>query len=176
MAKAIQDEEKEFHREKESILANITKAANVAHKGADTNTTLEHVDYMISRMSTFKRKMENLHDEEKELHVATRRRLEHLQEIYSMESLVDVKYGEWSRVRLDRYLVEYLVRQGYVESARALAEEKGILNLVDLGVFDRCERIAAGLRNGKLDEALAWSKEYLLLMKKTDVSLARGAW
>ena len=126
---------------------------------------------MIARVKTLKRKMETLHEEEKELHAANRARLLHLQELFSMESLVDVKYDDWSRVRLDRFLVEYLVRQGYVESARALAREKGIERLCDLDVFGRCERIAGGLRGGRLDECLAWCAENRVLMKKIDVGL-----
>ena len=126
---------------------------------------------MIARLHTLKRKMESLCEEEKELHESSRRRLEHLQDLYGMESLVDVKYDEWSRLRLDRFIIEYLVRQGYVMSARALAKEKGIEELVDLDVFHRCERIAAGLRKGRLDECLAWCAEHKVLIRKIDVSL-----
>ena len=88
-----------------------------------------------------------------------------------MESLVDVKYDDWSRLRLNRLLVEYLVRQGYVESARSLAKEKDIVDLVDLDVYERCGRIAASLRNGKVDDCLGWCAENRVLMKKIDVGL-----
>ena len=86
-----------------------------------------------------------------------------------MESLVDVKYDDWSRVRLNRLLVEYLVRQGFVESARSLAKEKDITDFVDLDVYERCGRIAAGLRGGRVDECLTWCAENRVLMKKIDV-------
>ena len=121
-------------------------------------------------MKTLKRKIESLHEEEKVLHEASRRRLLHLQDLYEMESLADVKYDEWSRVRLNRLLVEYLVRQGYGDSARALAREKGIEALVDLEVFDRCEKVRGSLRGGNLEECLAWCAENRVIMKKIDVS------
>ena len=121
-------------------------------------------------MKTLKRKMETLHEEEKVLHEASRRRLLHLQDLYEMESLADVKYDEWSRVRLNRLLVEYLVRQGYGDSARGLAREKGIEALVDLEVFDRCERVRGALRGRSLEECLAWCAEHRVIMKKIDVS------
>ena len=125
---------------------------------------------MIHRMRTLKRKMETLHEEEKVLHEASRRRLIHLQDLYDMESLAEVKYDEWSRVRLNRLLIEYLVRQGYGESARALAREKGIEALVDLEVYDRCEKVGRSLRGRSLEECLAWCAEHRVIMKKLDVS------
>ena len=42
-----------------------------------------------------------------------------------MHDVEDVKYEVWSRTRLDRLLVDYLLRHGYNESARALADEDG---------------------------------------------------
>ena len=124
-------------------------------------------------MKTLKRKMETLHEEEMALHEASRRRLLHLQDLYQMDSLADVKYDEWSRVRLNRLLVEYLVRQGYAESARGLAREKGIEALVDLEVFDRCERVGRSLRGRNLEECLGWCAEHRVIMKKIDVSFCR---
>ena len=110
------------------------------------------------------------------LHAASRQRLEHLNQLYQIESLADVKYDEWSRVRLDRLLAEYLVRQGYSDTAKALAREREGEALVDLEVFDRCERIAPKLRKGSLDECLAWCMEHRIITKKMDVSdLSLGA-
>lgn len=81
---------------------------------------------MISRMQGFKRKLEALHEDEKILHEHSRRRIAHLQDLYSIPSLVDEGYDKWSRTRLDRLLVDFLLRSGYGESARQLAQEKGI--------------------------------------------------
>lgn len=114
--------------------------------------------------------METLHEEEKALHEASRRRLIHLQDLYEIQSLADVKYDEWSRVRLNRLLVEYLVRQGYGESARGLAREKGIEALVDLEVFARCEKVGRSMKERSLDECLGWCAEHRVLMKKVNVS------
>lgn len=120
-------------------------------------------------MQGLKRKLDTLREEEKALHNASRRRLQHLQDLYEIPSLADVKFDDWSKVRLNRLLVEYLVRQGYQESARALAEEKGIEELVDLQVFARCHQISESLRMGSMEECLAWCNEHRPLMKRIDV-------
>ena len=124
---------------------------------------------MITRMQGLKRKMESLHGEEKALHQASRKRIAHLQDLYEIPSLADVKYDEWSRVRLNRLLVDYLLRFGYGDSARALAKEKGIEELVDVDVFVQCHRIEESLRQGSTHECLSWCVEHRPMMKKLDV-------
>ena len=115
--------------------------------------------------------MEVLAEEEKVLRRQSLKRIEHLNELYTIPSLADVKYDEWSRVRLNRLLVDYLLRMGYTESAKALAVEKGIEDLVDLNVFEQCHRIEERLRSGSTAEGLAWCAEHKALIKKTGVRI-----
>lgn len=124
-------------------------------------------------MQGLKRKMQSLHNEEKVLHQHSRRRIQHLQDLYEIPSLADVKYDEWSRVRLNRLLVDYLLRCGYGESARALAREKNIEDLVDLDVFVQCHKVEESLRRRSTTECLAWCFEHKPMMKKLDVSPVR---
>ena len=126
---------------------------------------------MITRLSGLKRKIEAAHDEERNLQTQSRRRIEHLGELDTIQSLTDVKYEEWSRVRLNRLLVDYLSRMGYQESAQALAKEKGIEALVDVDVFASCHRVEASLKRGSTVEALAWCREHSVLMRKSGSAL-----
>ena len=43
-----------------------------------------------------------------------------------MQSLVDVKYDEWSRVRLSRLLVDYLLREGYRRALRVWRSRRAL--------------------------------------------------
>lgn len=95
-----------------------------------------------------------------------------MQELYEIPSLADVKYEKWSRVRLDRLLVDYLLRSGYSESAVALADEKGINELVDLDVFVQCYAVEQSLRRRSTAECLAWCLENRPALKKMSVSAA----
>jgi macrophage erythroblast attacher len=115
---------------------------------------------MITRMQGLKHRLEILHKEEEHLRHQTRRRIKHVNDLYDIPSLADVKYDEWSRVRLNRLLVDYLLRSGYGESARALAREKDIEDLVDVDVFVHCHRIEMSLKGGSTTEALAWCAEH----------------
>lgn len=86
-----------------------------------------------------------------------------------MQSLDDVKYEEWSRTRLDRLLVDYLLRNGYKESAGALAREKGIEDLVDVETFVQMGRVRESLLNGRVTEALAWCNENKKELRRMEV-------
>lgn len=120
-------------------------------------------------MQGLKRKLEGLHEEEKVIQQHSKRRLQHVQELYNIPSLADVKYDEWSRVRLDRLVVDYLLRSGYGESAKALAKQKGIEELVDIDVFLQCNRIQQSLENRRTQECLAWCSENKQALKKVNV-------
>jgi macrophage erythroblast attacher len=87
--------------------------------------------------------------------------------LYATPSLADVKYEEWSRTRLDRLLVDYLLRMGYTASAGALAREKGVQELVDCEAFEQCGRVERSLRvERRVDAALAWCSDNKAALKK----------
>jgi macrophage erythroblast attacher len=124
---------------------------------------------MLARMQGLKRKMQSLQEEEKKIHNQSRKRIQHLEALHKIPSLADVKYDQWSRVRLDRLLVDHMLRSGYSESAKQLAQERDIEDLVDLGVFTQCQRIVECLRQGETKEALQWCGENKAALKKSQV-------
>lgn len=145
----------------------LTATTKAASKGASTDATLESLDSVIHKMQTLKRKLQGLHEEELRIHKSAKARLRHLQDLYEVNSLVDVKYDEWSRTRLSRLLVDYLLREGYSESAAHLAQSKGITDLVDVDAFVACHRIERSLREGMSTTlALDWCKEHSKELKK----------
>ena len=155
-------------RDNKEVLASLKSTANASLTKKDTDQTLRSLDNMINRMQNLKRKMETLHEEEKALQQASRKRLQHLHDLYNIPSLADVKYDEWSKVRLNRLLVEYLVRHGFSNSAKLLAKEKGIEDLVDLEVHARCHSIGQSLKRRSLDECLAWCAENKVMIRKIE--------
>lgn len=126
---------------------------------------------MLAKAQTLKRKLESLQQEERTINKHQKARLQHLQDLHEIPSLVDVKYDRWSRVRLDRLLVDYLLRMGYTDSAKQLAREKGIEDLVDVDVFVAAGHIELSLRTGRTQECLAWCSENKRALKEMNVSL-----
>ncbi|KAI1117053.1 CTLH/CRA C-terminal to lish motif domain-containing protein [Nemania sp. NC0429] len=138
---------------KETLRKTATDSFNGLISQADVVKTL---DSMIARMRGVKRKLTAFSEEETRLHRHEEARANHLAELYSMFSVDDVKYEAWSRKRLDRLLVDYLLRHGYVDSARELARQRGIELLVDVDTFELMNRIRQCILNGSVQEALAW--------------------
>lgn len=163
-------------RERDYVLPALKETAKASMSDDQTTPeqTLATLDTMISRMQGLKRKMENLHHDEKKVHSQARKRIQHLDQLYQIPSLTDVKYDQWSRVRLDRLVIDHLLRSGYTESAQQLARERNIEELVDLSVFVECQRIAQSLRYGETKDALQWCNENKAALKKSQVSESRS--
>ncbi|KAH8602490.1 macrophage erythroblast attacher protein-like protein [Bisporella sp. PMI_857] len=163
-----------FNVEKESVTikTSLKETTSIALNGSATpDDVLKNVDSMLARMRGLKRKLQACSEEDSRLQQQAQSRIQHLGELYNMQSLDDVKYEGWSRTRLDRLLVDYLLRHGYKDSATALAKEKNIEDLVDVETFVQMGRIRESLQNGRVNEALAWCTENKKDLKKLDSNL-----
>jgi macrophage erythroblast attacher len=155
-----------------AVRNNLKETANAALSNSSTpDEVLKNLDAMINRMKGLKRKLTACAEEEKRIQQHSQARIKHLGELYSMQSLDDVKYEAWSRTRLDRLLIDYLLRNGYKGSATALAKEKGIEELVDVDTFVQMSRIRESLRSGKVKEALAWCADNKKELRRTGSKL-----
>lgn len=163
---------KSAQRQIEIANKGITTSVSAINNKSAPADTLASLDATLAKAQTLKRKLEALHEEEKSLHRQQKARIDHLQQLHEIPSLADVKYDTWSHTRLDRLLVDYLLRQGYVESARQLAREKGVEDLVDVAVFEECGKIEDSLSKGEVKDALAWCSENKQALKKINVRLS----
>lgn len=132
--------------------------------------TAAALDAMIAKAQALKRKLETLQREETSLHEQQRARLRHIQELEEIPSLTDDKYDQWSRVRLDRMLADYLLRTGCYDTARKLTEQEGLQNLVDVDAFVSVGHIEQSLKQHKPQEALTWCAENRKALKEAGVS------
>jgi macrophage erythroblast attacher len=167
--KNFKSAQRQFEHESKAVSSALKATANASLSGRSPTQCLQSLDMMISRMNGLKRKLEKLHEEEKVLHQHSRKRIQHLQHLYQIPSLVDVQYDQWSRVRLNRLMADYLLRVGYTETAKALARDTDIEELVDLDVFVQCHAIEKSLLEGSTQECLAWCIEHKPMMKKMSV-------
>lgn len=165
-----------MEKDSAAVRNNLKETANASLSNASTpDDVLKNLDSMINRMRGLKRKLASCAEEETRLLQHSQSRVKHIGELYSMQSLDDVKYEAWSRTRLDRLMVDSMLRNGYKESATALAREKGIEELVDVDTFVQMIRIRESLRSGKVTEALAWCTENKKELRRTGVSLSLSA-
>lgn len=120
---------------------------------------VKNLDTMLARMRGMKRKLETYAEEESNIYRQVDARVAHLKELSTMHTVEDIKYEAWSRQRLDRLVVDYMLRHGYNESATSLATERQMQDLVDIDTFVAMSKIRRSLENGSVTEALAWCSE-----------------
>ena len=120
---------------------------------------VKNLDIMIKRMDGLKQKLSSYADEESRLYHQLDARVAHLGELSTMHTVEELKYETWSRRRLDRLMVDYLLRKSYNESAKALAKERDMSDLVDIDTFEVMSNIRTALLKGSVAEALAWCTE-----------------
>ncbi|KAI0554151.1 CTLH/CRA C-terminal to lish motif domain-containing protein [Xylaria curta] len=148
----------EVEKDGSYVKETLKKTANDSARGDPISQpdAVKTLDLMIARMRGVKRKLTAFSEEENRLHRHEEARVKHLAELYSLYSVDDHKYEGWSRTRLDRLLTDYLLRQGYIDSARALAQERGVELLVDIDTFEQMNKIRQCILNGSVQEALSW--------------------
>lgn len=161
-----------IEKETSALKTLLKESATSAVSGrASQEDVLRNIDAMIARMRGVKRKLTAYADEEARLHIHTAARIHHLDQLYSIPCVEDVKYEAWSRRRLDRLLADYLLRHGYNQTAAELAADKEMQDLVDVDTFVAMGRIRDSLLNGSVTEALAWCTENKKELRKMEVCL-----
>lgn len=151
--------------------ANKSMTAAISDKTTNPADALAAIDAALAKAQNLKRKLEALHTEERSIHKSQRARIQHMEELHSIQGLADVRYEKWAHIRLDRLLVDYLLRQGYISAARDLAKEKHVEDLADISVFEDSSRIESALEKGDMKEALAWCNDNKNALKKIDSKL-----
>jgi macrophage erythroblast attacher len=126
---------------------------------------------MLVKMRGLKRKLTAAAEEEDRLYRQMDSRVAHMRELADLNTVDDVKYEAWSRQRLDRLLVDYMLRHGHNSSAIALADERGMRDLVDIDTFVAMSKIRKSLEDGSVQEALAWCNENKKELRKMQSNL-----
>lgn len=163
-----------FAVEKEStgIKASLKDATTGSLNGKSNQEDLvQSLDDMIAQAKALRRKLATCADEENRLLNQEEARTKHLDDLYSINSFDDVKYETWSRTRLDRLMVDFMLRNGCGKSAAALAEERGMKDLVDVETLVSMNRIRESLKKGSVQEALVWCSQNKKELRKMDVSV-----
>nr|POE49261.1 protein fyv10 [Quercus suber] len=166
LRKNLKSAQRQIEITNKAVTSAVTsKASN------DADVTLASLELTLAKAQSLKRKLESLRTEEATLHRQQKARIQHLQAVHEIPSLADVQYDAWAHVRLDRLLIDQLLRKGYTESARALAGEEHIADLVDIDVFEECGKIEQSLCTGRVQECLAWCAENKQALKKINSNL-----
>ncbi|KXN82201.1 Macrophage erythroblast attacher [Leucoagaricus sp. SymC.cos] len=137
-----------------------------------SDEALKSVDGMIGRVESLKRKLSDLNENAgKPTLDVMRERLEHLATIESIQNTTEPEFSRWADTRLDRWLVDWTLRNGKERTAKRIARDKDIQTLVDIDLFSDIKRIEDALARHSCTEALAWCSENKAALRKIKSTL-----
>ncbi|KAK3302404.1 CTLH/CRA C-terminal to lish motif domain-containing protein [Chaetomium strumarium] len=161
-----------FDKSSNAVKDLLKETANGSLNGKTSpQDVVKNLDQMLAKMRGLKRKLTTAAEEEDRIYRQLNARIAHLRELASLDTVDDVKYEGWSRQRLDRLLVDYMLRHGYDSSAIALADERQMKDLVDIETFVTMSKIRKSLQGGEVQEALAWCNENKKELRRMQSSL-----
>lgn len=160
----------------EKEMANLTSTSSDLAKRSLTGSTnpeeiCKALDGMLERLNKLKRKLEETKAEERTYTSRSRARLEHLNDLMGMKSYEEPEYARWSRTRLNRILVDYMLREGLMGTATKMSTNLGLQDYVDIEVFAQAQRVEQALRNHSCSEALQWCAENKSTLRKNKSAL-----
>ncbi|KAI7895396.1 CTLH/CRA C-terminal to lish motif domain-containing protein [Mucor mucedo] len=161
------------HRYLEKELASIHD--KIERCVRDTNITPEKaslkVDELLKQVEKLTDKLQKTREEELGHSDRIEKRIQNLREIENITSPKAPEFIAWSKTRLDRVIVDYLLREGMTATASTVAAEGGIEDMVDIQLFAQSEKIEESLRNHSCKECLAWCSENKSSLRKMKSTL-----
>ncbi|ORY91098.1 CTLH/CRA C-terminal to lish motif domain-domain-containing protein [Syncephalastrum racemosum] len=131
----------------------------------------EALDALSSKLNTMKRKLEKFWQEERLHAKQLRARVNHLASITNVTSVRAPEFQRWSHERLNRVVVDYLLREGLTETAKRVAAANGVEDMVDVQLFAQSDKVEEALRNHSCKACLQWCSENRTSLKKNNSTL-----
>ncbi|KAJ7664299.1 CTLH/CRA C-terminal to lish motif domain-containing protein [Mycena rosella] len=171
--KVFRTTQRNVERDLKAVQATANELVKQSSSGdVSSESAIQSIDAMIITVENLKRKLSELHDTAgKPTQDVIRERLQHLATIENIPTANDPEFGRWADTRLDRWLVDWALRNGKEKTARMIAKEKHIETLVDIDLFSDIKRIEGALARHSCTEALAWCSENKSALRKMKSTL-----
>ncbi|KAL7752881.1 GID complex subunit containing RING finger motif [Sorochytrium milnesiophthora] len=177
LKKASRTSQKYIEKEMTNLsktIADLAKSSSSSSSSSSSTASVKTLDAMIERLGKLKRKasqLDEIRSEEVVNSTRTRARLDHLNELSDMRAIDSDEYRKWSRVRMDRLILDYLLREGYAETAAMLAKTEGMEDFVDKEFFAASRKTERSLERYSCTECLAWCADNKSNLKRIKSSL-----
>lgn len=147
-------------------------AVELSSQDLEQEAAIKSVDTMIAKIEGLKQKLNDLHQTSgSPTQKVIRERLNHLDIAENANSADSPVFSEWCDTRLNRWLVDWALRNDKQATARSIAKSKGIEDLVDIELFTDIRRIESALQSHSCSEALAWCNENKTQLRKIKSTL-----
>ncbi|XP_005184449.1 E3 ubiquitin-protein transferase MAEA [Musca domestica] len=134
------------------------------------------VGNVVQRLQVLKRKSDEAIGDELNASFICKRKLEHLKEIVQRDSntseeVWQASIDQWKRVRMDRMVIEHLLRMGYYETAERLANYSDIRHLTNLDIFHTSREVEEDLAAHKTTKCILWCLDNKSKLRKINSNI-----
>lgn len=142
----------------QNISRDVEKAL-VAHPTVSDVSKM--VGNVVQKLQILKRKSDESINEELNAAFVCKKKLGHLKGIAQPEANSDLEIwhasiDQWKRMRMDRMVIEHLLRMGYYETANRLSNHSDIRHLTNLDIFHTSREVEEDLMNFKTTKCILW--------------------
>ncbi|XP_021951098.1 E3 ubiquitin-protein transferase MAEA [Folsomia candida] len=152
------------------------------HRGPKGKDVAKLLGALVDRLGSLKRKAGESIQDELEAARAVKQRTSHLKSVSSPTEVItppltygkstkDTKEKQWKRVRLNRMLVDHLLREGMYDTAKMLSEELTISELTNVEVFWAAKEVEESLQRHETGRMVAWCYENKSKLRKIKSTL-----
>ncbi|KAJ1918728.1 GID complex subunit containing RING finger motif [Mycoemilia scoparia] len=155
----------------------ITQCLKGIENGVPTSESerehaLQQLESCLQRISGLKEKIMGYQKTESHLLAQSKSRIGTFLELNNMHSTADLEYHGWCQARLDRILVDYMLRSGYHNTAEKLIPMRNVEAFSDAELFATCTKIENALLSlHRCSEALQWCTENRSALRKLEIDL-----
>uniref|UniRef100_A0A8D1BLY5 E3 ubiquitin-protein transferase MAEA n=1 Tax=Sus scrofa TaxID=9823 RepID=A0A8D1BLY5_PIG len=155
--------QKNIDRETSHVTMVVAELEKTLSSCPAVDSVVSLLDGVVEKLSVLKRKAVESIQAEDESAKLCKRRIEHLKEHSSDQPAAA---GLWKRKRMDRMMVEHLLRCGYYNTAVKLARQSGIEDLVNIEMFLTAKEVEESLERRETATCLAWCHDNKSRLRK----------
>ena len=155
-----------------SALTQSILSVDKGVKGSDTVSRAELLNSftsLIDKLRSIKKRSAEYKHEERGFIDLIRKRIDHLKHHECCTSN-QLAIKNFKRIRVDRMLVDYFLRQSLYDTASMLASKSNIEPMTNIDIFQNERDVVFSLRNKDTSKCLAWCNENKSKLKKINVN------
>lgn len=149
---------------------HLNQSLQELKNSSDLQNVHKALNNVVENLQVVKRKADESMLDEQEAAQVCKRRLDHLKGMFELP-YSDVAINVWKKKRLDRLLVDHLLRDGYYETAAKLTEQSDLENLTNIELFMVAKRVENSLEAGDTSKCLAWCHDNKSKLRKIKSNL-----
>ncbi|KAJ1895171.1 GID complex subunit containing RING finger motif [Kickxella alabastrina] len=171
LKRAVRQTQKQAERETAAVSSELSNVLKNQHR-LTPGELQQTLDGLISRLQTLRQALEESKLEEAQLIQRSKQRAADLHKLRGFESTAQPEFQQWCRTRLDRVLIDYMLRNANVKTAQRLVDKGGLGHFAESSLFALVMEIEGELKEQhSCRAALQWCAENRSALRKIQNSL-----